>query len=193
MIKKLTDLGRISSNSQLAGQFVRWISGNRLLLYPDERSEFRLPARFSPSKKLQAERKTIKAARDHLSQIAQQNANRPARIPAVPVHESLRLGGAFGQSDITLGDIQLTAARAGQSREGLLDEGADRLEADADPDLADWYDLGRFDLWTDSRLLLAIKDLICLVHAASIRRSRTSGELVSTTRGRCSQQSSART
>jgi hypothetical protein len=55
---------------------------------------------------------------------------------------SLNLGTTFGQSDVTLGDIELTASQAGRSREGLLDEIAERFDVDAESNLVDWYDLG---------------------------------------------------
>jgi hypothetical protein len=94
---------------------MRWASGNRLLLYPDERSDFQLPARYSPSKEFQAELRAIKTARDHLTQVDERNLSRPARLARIPVDSSLRLGSAFGQSNVTLGYFELASTRAGQS------------------------------------------------------------------------------
>ena len=86
----------------------------------------------------------IKAAKDHLSQIYQQNESRPARVADIPVNSSIKLGGAFSQSDVTLRDFGMTTARPGQSRERGLDEAARALDVDGDPDLVDWYDSGEF-------------------------------------------------
>ena len=146
---------------------IRWASGNRLLLYPDERPDFQLPARYSPSVELQTELDTIKTARDHLRRTVEQNSARPTRLAPIPVDSSLRLGSAFGQSDVTLEDIELASARAGQSQEGLLDEAAERLEPDENPDLVDWYGPSESGLLEDSftlRLNLAtrvLKSLLC--------------------------------
>jgi hypothetical protein len=110
------------------------------LLYPDGEPGFEIPVRYPPSKRIQSERKTIKEAGDHLAHIDAQNANRPTRLGRIPVDVTRKLGGKFGRSASTLGDIELTtAAQAGQSREGLLDERASKLDVDADPDLVDWY------------------------------------------------------
>jgi hypothetical protein len=38
-----------------------------------------------------------------------------------------------------MGDINLNAASAGQSREGLLDDMAERLDVESDQDLVEWY------------------------------------------------------
>ena len=79
----------------------------------------------------------IKAAKDHLKQVYQQNESRPARIAPIPVNSSIKLGGAFSQSDVTLRDIEMTTARPGQSRERGLDAAARALDIDGDPDLVD--------------------------------------------------------
>jgi hypothetical protein len=62
------------------------------------------------------------------------NAERPTRLERIPQRAFLRT------RDLeVMGDINLNAASAGQSREGLLDDMAERLDVESDQDLVEWY------------------------------------------------------